>query len=70
MVATTFASNLGHQEDARTILFEKERLQRQARRARAKKPTEIRPFPERLFALDNCRYGLHPLRSFGWLLLF
>ena len=62
---------MGHQEAARTILFEKERLQRLARRARAKGPMQRAVLSLRDFLLSvTVGYGLHPLRSFLWLLLF
>lgn len=62
---------MGHDEDARIVLVEKERLQRAARRARASHPL----WRLLLHAKDGLLgltlgYGRKPLLSFGWLLLF
>ena len=62
---------MGHDEDARTVLVEKERLQRAARRARASSPV----WRMLLHAKDGLLgvtlgYGRQPLLSFAWLLLF
>ncbi|MBN9471354.1 MAG: hypothetical protein J0J10_21515 [Bosea sp.] len=62
---------MGHGEDARAVLIVKERLQRQARRKRAKKPV-LRAL---LTATDGIlgmtlAYGRQPLLAFVWLLLF
>ncbi len=69
-VAKVFRS-LGHEEDARTVLIEKERLQRRARRARAKNPL----WRAALKASDailavTVRYGRQPLLAFVWLIAF
>jgi hypothetical protein len=62
--------DMGHGEDARRVLIEKERLQRAARRARARFPL-VRGF---LAAKDwflgvTIRYGRQPLLAFVWLSL-
>ena len=62
---------MGHDDDARTVLVEKERLQRAARRDRTKSPL----WRLLLLAKDGLLgmtlgYGRKPLLSFGWLLLF
>jgi hypothetical protein len=62
---------MGHDEDARTVLVEKERLQRAARRARTSHPL----WRQLLHAKDSLLgvtlgYGRKPLLSFAWLLLF
>lgn len=61
---------MGHQEEARSVLFEKERLQRRAHRARVKRPV-LRGM---LLAKDwllwvTVGYGLQPLIAFVWLLI-
>lgn len=62
---------MGHGEDARAVLIEKERLQRGARRARARNPL-VRAI---LRVVDvvlgaTLAYGRQPLLAFLWLLLF
>lgn len=62
---------MGHDDDARTVLVEKERLQRKARRAR----TPEGPLRILLHLKDGLLgltlgYGRKPLLSFAWLLLF
>jgi hypothetical protein len=62
---------MGHDEDARTVLVEKERLQRAARRARTSNPL----WRQLIHAKDSLLgvtlgYGHNPLRSLAWLLLF
>lgn len=62
---------MGHGEDARAVLVVKERLQRQARRKRARNPV-LRAL---LTAADGVlgitlAYGRQPLLAFVWLLLF
>jgi hypothetical protein len=62
---------MGHDDDARTVLVEKERLQRAARRAR----TKDLPWHLLLHVKDRLLgvtlgYGRKPLLSFAWLLLF
>lgn len=64
-------NEMGHKEEARTVLYEKERLQRRARRARAKWPSTRAG----LAIMDTLLwftvgYGLQPLMAFVWLLLF
>jgi hypothetical protein len=62
---------MGHGEDARAVLVVKERLQRQARRERARNPL----WRALLAAADGIlgvtlAYGRQPLLAFVWLLLF
>ncbi|MCX7304017.1 MAG: hypothetical protein NTV73_06730 [Hyphomicrobiales bacterium] len=62
---------MGHNEDARAVLIAKERLQRRARRARAKNPF----LHAALAATDGVlavtvRYGRQPLLALLWLCLF
>ncbi|WP_246737731.1 hypothetical protein [Nordella sp. HKS 07] len=62
---------MGHDEDARTVLIAKERLQRRARRQR----TSNRLWRQALSVKDGILgitvgYGRQPLRSFVWLFLF
>ncbi|HEY5796827.1 MAG TPA: hypothetical protein VIU82_17595 [Bosea sp. (in: a-proteobacteria)] len=62
---------MGHGEDARSVLIMKEKLQRRARRARARNPL----WRALLRANDNflavtVRYGRQPLLAFLWLTLF
>jgi hypothetical protein len=68
---STVLRDMGHDEDARAVLIEKERLQRRARRARAKSPW----LRAALVANDGIlaatvRYGRQPLYAFVWLFLF
>ena len=61
-------AEMGHGEDAQTVLMVKERLQRRARRAR----TTFRPGRAGLFVRDavlraTVGYGLKPLRAMIWL---
>jgi hypothetical protein len=61
---------MGHRDDARRILFEKERLQRRAVRVRAKKPwARASLMLKDLILLATVGYGLHPLRALAWLAL-
>ena len=69
-LATVFQS-MGHDDDARSVLIAKERLQRRARRDRAKNPI----WRATLAAKDailavTVLYGRQPLIAFVWLLLF
>lgn len=69
-LATVFRE-MGHGEDSRAVLIVKERLQRRARRRRARSPA-LRAF---LTAADGIlgitlAYGRQPLLAFVWLLLF
>ncbi|MFM8746651.1 MAG: hypothetical protein ACKOED_08300 [Aestuariivirga sp.] len=62
---------MGHDEDARAVLVEKERLQRAARRARASHPL----WRMALKAMDGLLwvtvgYGRRPLLAFAWLFVF
>lgn len=68
---STVLGEMGHEEDARTILIAKERLQRRARRARAKSPA-LRAglaFRDGILAI-TVRYGRQPLLALLWLILF
>jgi hypothetical protein len=58
---------MGHRDDARRILFEKESLQRRARRARASAPWRIILSAKDAVLLATVGYGLHPLWAFAWL---
>lgn len=65
---------MGHGADARTILIEKERLQRKARRDRLRRDGQT-PFAILLAVSDwlmgiTTRYGRQPLLAFAWLLFF
>ncbi|MCA3573929.1 MAG: hypothetical protein IOC86_08415 [Aestuariivirga sp.] len=62
---------MGHDEDARTVLVEKERLQRAARRARTPSPLWrlLLGFKDGLLGI-TLGYGRKPLLSFAWLMLF
>ncbi len=62
---------MGHDEDARTVLVEKARLQRAARRARTKNPLWrfLLGAKDRLLGV-TLGYGHKPLLSLAWLLLF
>ncbi len=64
-------NQMGHQEEARTILYEKERLQRRARRDRARSPLvrAARAAEDTLLWL-TIGYGLQPLLAFVWLGVF
>ena len=62
---------MGHEEDARAVLIAKERLQRRARRARARNPV-LRAglaFRDGILAI-TVRYGRQPLLALLWLILF
>ncbi|UJW76972.1 hypothetical protein [Rhizobium sp. SL42] len=62
---------MGHDEDARTVLITKERLQRRARRARAKNPALRAALAMRDGILSiTVRYGRQPLLALLWLVLF
>lgn len=68
---STVLREMGHDEDAREVLITKERLQRRARRARAKNPV----LRGALASLDGIlaitlRYGRQPLLALVWLILF
>jgi hypothetical protein len=61
-------SEMGHGEDARSVLIAKERLQRRARRARARGPLwrVLLAVKDRLLAITVV-YGRQPLLAFAWL---
>ncbi len=68
---STVLREMGHDEDARAVLITKERLQRRARRARAKNPA----LRVALMLMDGIlavtlRYGRQPLLALLWLILF
>jgi hypothetical protein len=58
---------MGHRDDARRVLFEKERLQRRARRARARLPWRFIRSLKDAVLMVTVGYGLHPLWAFAWL---
>lgn len=62
---------MGHDDDARAVLVEKERLQRAARRARAPNTLWrlLLGINDRLLGV-TVGYGRRPLMSFAWLFLF
>jgi hypothetical protein len=67
----TVLNQMGHQEEARTILYEKERLQRRARRDRARSPlTRAARAAEDTLLWLTIGYGLQPLLAFVWLAVF
>ncbi|KPF69744.1 hypothetical protein IP69_10395 [Bosea sp. AAP35] len=62
---------MGHGEDARAVLIVKERLQRRARRARAKNPLWRAALTlTDGFLAATLVYGRQPLLAFVWLILF
>jgi hypothetical protein len=68
---STVLRDMGHDEDARAVLIEKERLQRRVRRARTRNPA----WRIALATIDGVlavtvRYGRQPLYAFVWLFLF
>jgi hypothetical protein len=68
---STVFREMGHDEDARAVLIAKERLQRRARRSRARNPF----LRASLWATDavlgaTIRYGRQPLVAFVWLAAF
>jgi hypothetical protein len=62
---------MGHEDEARAVLIAKERLQRQARRARSRNPLvwSLLTFKDFILAI-TVRYGRQPLLAFVWLLIF
>lgn len=64
-------SAMGHQEDARAVLIAKEKLQRQARRARTKNVLlrAILAMTDGFLAV-TLRYGRQPLLALMWLAIF
>lgn len=62
---------MGHGEDARSVLIMKEKLQRRARRARARNPLwrALLRLNDNFLAV-TVRYGRQPLLAFLWLTLF
>jgi hypothetical protein len=62
---------MGHEEDARRVLMEKERLQRAARRARTRRPLWRFALAAKDAVLGvTLGYGRQPLLAFVWLFLF
>ncbi len=61
---------MGHRDDARKILFEKERLQRRTRRIRAGRPRRTILLLKDALLLVTVGYGLRPLLAFVWIALF
>lgn len=62
---------MGHGEDARSVLIVKERLQRRARRARARSPVMRAALTlTDGFLAATLVYGRQPLLAFVWLILF
>jgi hypothetical protein len=67
----TVLREMGHQDDARTVMVEKERLQRLARRQRTKAPLlKFTYFVSDWVLALTVRYGHQPLYAFIWLLCF
>jgi hypothetical protein len=60
----------GHADDAREILIEKERLQRQAERARARAPLRQAKWLRDSLLGATIRYGYAPMLALAWLLGF
>lgn len=62
---------MGHDEEARAVLITKERLQRKARRARAKNPAlkVVLTVTDAILAV-TLRYGRQPLLALAWLVFF
>ena len=67
----TVLRQMGHDEEARAVLIVKERLQRRARRSRAKSPLlrAALALKDGLLAV-TVRYGRQPLLALLWLILF
>ena len=62
---------MGHEEDARAVLMEKERLQREARRKRASSPVWRALLAAKDWSLGvTLGYGRQPLLAFAWLTFF
>lgn len=68
---STVLREMGHDEDARAVLIAKEKLQRRARRARAKNPVlrSALALNDGMLAV-TVRYGRQPLLALLWLALF
>lgn len=68
---STVLREMGHDEDARAVLIAKEKLQRRARRARAKSPVlrSALALNDGMLAV-TVRYGRQPLLALLWLALF
>jgi hypothetical protein len=68
---STVLREMGHDEEARTVLIMKERLQRRARRARARNPLlrAALAVNDGVLAV-TVRYGRQPLLALLWLILF
>ena len=60
----------GHADDARAILIEKERLQRQAERSRASSPARQAKLLRDYLLGGTIRYGYAPMLALAWLLGF
>src|SRR4029077_12567265 len=67
---STVLGEMGHRDDARRILFEKERLQRRMRRTRVSRPRRTLLLLKDVLLLVTVGYGLQPLLAFVWLALF
>jgi hypothetical protein len=67
---STVLDQMGHRDDARKILFEKERLQRRTRRIRAGRPRRTILLLKDALLLVTVGYGLRPLLAFVWIALF
>jgi hypothetical protein len=67
----TVLREMGHDEEARAVLIVKERLQRRARRSRAKSPLlrAVLALNDGVLAV-TVRYGRQPLLALLWLILF
>lgn len=68
---STVLREMGHDEDSRAVLITKEKLQRRARRARAKNPAlrAALALTDGVLAV-TLRYGRQPLLALLWLVLF
>ena len=68
---STVLREMGHDEEARAVLIMKERLQRRARRARARNPLlrAALAVNDGVLAV-TVRYGRQPLLALVWLILF
>lgn len=66
----TVYRNMGHEDDARTVLIAKEKLQRRARRARSGRAMRLILAAKDGVLGATVRYGRQPLWAFFWLLLF
>jgi hypothetical protein len=62
--------DMGHADDARVILIEKERLQRRAERLRARPPLRQAMWLRDCLIGGTIRYGHAPILALAWLLAF